>query len=159
MEAARPRYPGGGRTGTGTVSRSRLDPELIRAYRETDYFIEGDSPLLLRVDVRSPELAEWLLRLQADSCSFLTACNPESRLLEPAENEVRQQDLARRIGQFGLPFLCGSGRHPDGEWPAEPGYAVLGMTLHAAMKLGRFYRQNAILRTDSSATPRLILLR
>ena len=46
--------------------------------------------------------------------------------------------------QRSLTFFEGLGQTPSLQWPGEPSYLVLGMSLQAAMALGRKYEQHAI---------------
>lgn len=61
------------------VGDTVLDPGLIRAYLDTEYRVESYPPIVLKVGVRSPALAGLMASHAADSCVFLTACNPYSQ--------------------------------------------------------------------------------
>ncbi|MBM3338247.1 MAG: DUF3293 domain-containing protein [Betaproteobacteria bacterium] len=45
----------------------------------------------------------------------MTACNPFSQDLDPAENHRRQVERAKEIGRRGLEYLDGVGQHPCGD--------------------------------------------
>lgn len=138
---------------------STLDPDLIRAYRETEYRVHGTPGFVLRVDAASAELLALHRRHRVASSAFLTACNPYSRMVDAAENEKRQRALAGALGARGFACLPGIGQHPTGGWPGEDSLLVLGPTLDEAQALGNEFEQNAIVWAGADAVPRLILLR
>ena len=138
---------------------STLEPSLIRAYRETEYRVDGTPPLVLRIGESNPKLARLMLTHALECCAFITACNPHSQLMDPATNERLQQSLAVTLQERAIPFLEGYGIHPDNDWPGEPSFLILGLSREAASKLGIRYRQNAIVWADLTAIPELILLR
>lgn len=139
--------------------QSELDASLITAYRETEYRVTQDHPLVLRVDVPSPELASLCKTRGASCAAFITACNPFSRELSAANNAMRQAELAAELKRRSLSFFEGVGQHPSGNWPGEPSFLVLGLALEAAKSLGKTYEQNAVIWCGPDAVPSLVLLR
>ncbi|MFM7759355.1 MAG: DUF3293 domain-containing protein [Burkholderiaceae bacterium] len=89
----------------------------------------------------------------------MTACNPFSQDLGPAENHRRQVELAKEIGRRGFEYLDGVGQHPSGDWPGEPSFLILGLELEAAKSLGQSLEQNAIVWCGANGVPELVLLR
>lgn len=138
---------------------TEIDPSTVRAYRETDYFVDAPEPFVLQVGVASAPLAQLYLRHDTDCCAWITACNPYSRIVGDDANAARQLELARELHALGLTFFDSVGRYPAGSWPAESGYLVLRLPLAIARTLGERFEQNAILWCDSKATPELVLLR
>lgn len=138
---------------------SLLDPDLIRAYRETEYRVHGTPGFVLRVDAASADLLALHARHRVTSSAFLTACNPYGRKLDSAENERRQRALAGALGARGFVCLPGIGQHPTGDWPGEDSILALGLRLDEAQALGDEFEQNAIVWAGADAVPRLILLR
>ena len=138
---------------------SAIEPATLRAYQQTEYRVQGSTAAILRVGVKSAQLAALHQTHQTDCSVFITACNPRGELLEAAVNVQRQEALAAEISQRGYVALAGIGQHPTGRWPAEPSYLVLGVTRAAARHLGLQFEQNAILWAGSDAIPELILLR
>jgi hypothetical protein len=63
------------------------------------------------------------------------------------------------LAAAGYRVVEGAGEDPEGRWPAEPSYLVLGMALDAAQEVGRRYGQNAIVWAGADAVPELVLLR
>lgn len=94
-----------------------------------------------------------------DSSAFVTACNPYGQLSGSRENDLRQLSLTQELSSGGFPYLEGIGVHPDGGWPGEASYLILGPGLQSARSFGVRYRQNAILWTGCDGIPGLILLR
>lgn len=140
-------------------SESAIPEATIKAYLATDYKVMAAEPFVLNIGRASPELA---LRFKLDrtgSAAFITAWNPSGELTSDSENHAAQQRLLAEIKALGLPYLDGEGRDPSGLWPGEPSFLVFGISLEAAKKLARQFRQNGFVYAGSDATPRLLLLR
>jgi hypothetical protein len=139
-----------------------IDARLWRAYRETGYRVLPGGPagagFTLRIDAPSPELAALHVRLGVQGSAFLTAWNPGSRVLSPAENAARQADLLAAVQRLGCLALPGVGEHPEGRW-REESVLVPGLSRDDAESLGRRFGQNAIVWADRDAVPRLVSLR
>jgi len=138
---------------------SLIDPQLVRAYRETDYRVLSDTPFIMHID----EVCHPLATLHAQhgvSCSaFITACNPFSHALDTQHNLRRQSELGLVLEEMGILCLHGLGIHPDGIWPGEESFLAPGLELAPARALGRRFAQNAIVWAGADTVPRLILLR
>ena len=57
-----------------------------------------------------------------------------------------------------MKYLPGVAVDPFGEWPDEPSFLVMGLSLESAKALAARYQQNAILWCGSTGIPELILL-
>lgn len=136
-----------------------IDPQTLRAYRETEYRVLGDRPFAMRIDETCPALAALHARHGVSCSAFVTACNPHSLALSAQENLARQAELAHALAVQGGVCLPGLGILPDGTWPGEDSFLVLGLARDAAGTLGRRFGQNAIVWASTDAIPRLILLR
>lgn len=136
-----------------------IDPVILRAYRETEYRVYGDTPFSLRIGQPSAPLAALHRAHGVDCSAFVTACNPFSEQLPPATNAERQSTLAQILVARGLRYRDGIGQHPSGGWPGEPSFLVLGLSLDAARELGAQFGQNAIVWSGPDAVPQLVLLR
>lgn len=136
-----------------------IPPELLAAYRETDYRVGGDAPFVLRIGIASTALKALHERHGATCSAFLTAVNPRSQLLDARANAARQRTLARQLRHLGLHAIPGFSRHPDNDWPAEAGFLILGLDETTARRIGRLREQNAIVHCGADAVPRLVLLR
>ncbi len=123
------------------------DPALDAAYRSTDYRA-GD------VVIRVGEIAP----IDADSWAFITACNPGSARLTPAENAERMARLEAEVRAAGFEFLHGKGVGRNGSWPPEPSMLILDIDEAAARELGRRFSQAAIIVGECNSPARLIWL-
>lgn len=144
---------------TYLFSDSVIPAATINAYLATDYKVNAAEPFVLNVGRASPELARWFKLNRTDSAAFITAWNPMGEPASDAVNHAAEQKLLARIKALGLPCLDGEGRDPSGLWPGESSLLVGGISLEAAKKLARQFRQNGFVYADGDATPRLILLR
>ena len=140
-------------------SDSVIDRVLIQAFLETDYRVDAPAAMTLRVGVANPLLADLHKARRVESSAFITACNPFSQAFDAASNVERQEALARELRQQGLAFIGGIGQHPSNNWPGEPSFLVLGLSLEAAKALGTRHEQNAIIWCGADAVPTLVLLR
>ena len=140
-------------------SDSVIDRVLIQAFLETDYRVDAPTAMTLRVGVANPLLADLYKAWSIESSAFITACNPFSQAFDAAANVERQEALARELRQQGLAFIGGIGQHPSNNWPGEPSFLVLGLSLQAAKALGTRHEQNAIIWCGADAVPTLVLLR
>lgn len=138
---------------------SQIDSDTLKAYRETEFRVAGDTPMTLRVGQTCGSLARLQLAHRVDCSAFITACNPFSIELSHAENAARQAALAEDLRKRSRTFIDGVGQHPSNKWPGELSYLVLGLSLEAAKTLGRQLEQNAIVWSGADASPRLVLLR
>jgi hypothetical protein len=138
---------------------SEISPLTIKAYLETDYCVFGKSPFVLRAGIANESLAKLYKRRKTNCGVFVTAFNPFSNAVGEAANAVRQVELTKELNRHNLTYFEGIGKHPSGEWAAEPSYFVLGLSLEAAKALGKRYDQNAVVWCGSDAIPELVLLR
>lgn len=138
---------------------SEISPLIIKAYLETDYCVFGEPPFVLRTGIANESLVKLYKRLKTNCGVFVTAFNPFSNNVGEAANTVRQIELAKELNRCSLTFFDGIGKHPSGEWVAEPSYFVLGLSLEAAKALGKKYDQNAVVWCGSDAIPELVFLR
>jgi hypothetical protein len=131
--------------------------QLDAAYRATAYTAETPAGrIVLRVD----EVNGALDRLLADSgvvCwAYLSAHNPGSTPLSPAENDARHRELLAAAETAGHPFHEGAG---VGEgWPAETSLLILGISEPEAVLLARRFEQLAILVGRHGDPVRLVWL-
>ncbi|MHB2165645.1 DUF3293 domain-containing protein [Alsobacter sp. R-9] len=131
---------------------------LTAAYRATSYVAgAGDQRIVLRVGERSEALLRAMAGRGVASAAFVTAWNPFSVSLPPAENEAAQRALAADVAAGGWYAIEGHGSGDDGAWPPEPSLLVLGLHEGAARALMVRYRQNAIVWCGEDGVPQLLL--
>ncbi|TNE57658.1 MAG: DUF3293 domain-containing protein [Bacteroidetes bacterium] len=121
-----------------------LDRRLVIAYLRTIYRVV-EPAFDITIGPLQNEVKNWLQHRSLDTFCFITAANPGSQLLSEAENEVRNKAL-RRL----LTTLVGEGLFPafhlsaSGDWPAEAGWWVPGLSAADGIRLGKMFDQNAI---------------
>lgn len=140
-------------------AQSAIEPDLIAAYKATEYLVNGAPPFGLQVGSQCQELLALYKKSRVDCCAFISACNPFSEQLDPAVNIDRQAGVVHEVQGRGLSFIAGIGQHPSNNWPGEPSFLVLGLSMEAAKPMGRKHGQNAIVWCGPDALPRLVLLR
>lgn len=142
--------------GFGAAANMRPDSLLRQAYRETHYIIRSHPPVVLYIDQPSVQLLRLHEVWQVGCSTFITACNPRSELLDPAENQQRQARLAVTLTELGFPYVAGQGCHPSNQWPAEDSFWVPGMTAATGLTLAVRFSQNAIEYAGNNAIPTLL---
>lgn len=140
-------------------NNSSISPETIKAYRETEFRVFVEDVVVLKISEKNQELVDLFRTYRSEACAFVTAFNPLGELLSHEQNAALQKQLEEAIQFRGLTHIAGEGKHPTGEWPAEPSFLVFGLSLEAAKTLGRRFHQNAVVWCGLDAVPQLILLR
>lgn len=142
------------------MSQSSVPSVLVEAYRATNYhvFLDG-KPFVLRVGQHSEALDSLYHDTQTRTAVFITAENPFSLTMSPAENGASQKRLAQKLSSLTEHIFEGTGQGDDETWPPEASFLALGVNREQACTLGRQFGQNAIVWVDADAEPELILLR
>ncbi len=140
-------------------SKTDIDAATIKAYQETQYRVQSDTPFTLQIGVVNDALLDTHKLHRVDCSAFLTACNPYSQIASACDNYVRQHQLANELARRCLRYFPGMGQHPSNEWPGEESFLVLGLNLEAAKKLGEQFGQNAIVWCGATGLAELVLLR
>ncbi len=140
-------------------SKTDIDAATIKAYQETQYRVQSDSPFTLQIGVVNDALLNAHKLYRVECSAFLTACNPYSQIASASDNHVRQHQLANELARRGLRYFPGMVQHPSNQWPGEESFLVLGLNLESAKKLGEQFGQNAIVWCGASGLAELILLR
>jgi hypothetical protein len=139
---------------------SLIPKTLIQAYRGTDFVANlPDGECVLRVGIRNTAMVQYLKDHESSNASYITACNPFSRIFDQADNQRATIQLESVISAMGLTSYPCDGRDPTGQWPDEPGFLVLGVKRSKLRSIGRRFRQNAIIIVGRSGIPKLELLR
>jgi len=128
-------------------------PELLEAYRRTDYIVYARPSFVLKIGRKSPGIEYLLAAKGATSAAFVTACNPGSVKASALQNNKAMRALKAALR--GKDYLDGKGR---GQRWSEPSYLVLGIDRDDAEALGRAFRQNAIVFCEKGRAPELLLL-
>lgn len=139
---------------------THIPQDKLRAYLATNYRIgRGSECVVLRVGVRSDELRALFAAHGVDSGAFLTACNPQGRLLAADANARAHAALHRLLLDRGLHAIEGEGSAEGADWPAEASWFALGLSLTEATEIGVHFNQDAIVWVAADAVPELIRLR
>lgn len=133
------------------------DPELIKAYEQTDYVVEDDPPLVMHIGEQNDGLRILFASFNVESAAFITAWNPRSQKLSLDENYDRQAKLLDEIEKLRLNYFVGRGEHPSEGW-VEDSYLVLGINQDQAEALAREFEQHAYVWLPVSGVPELRLL-
>lgn len=132
--------------------------ELLQAYTETHYIVQGELSFVLRIGEASDLLRTCHSNSGVDCSAFVTACNPLGKKLPAQENALRHIALLAEIKKRSLFFLPGKSKHPTSKRAVEKSVLVLGLSLEATKVLGRRFEQNAVVWTGSDGVPVLVPL-
>ena len=134
-----------------------VTPELLDTYRNAEYVVFADPPVVMRVGEPNPHLDELIRAEGARTAAFVTAANPRGEHRSDMENGVANAALQNFVAAAGYPHFWGEGRDPRGSW-AEPSFLVIGMYRANAEALGQLFEQNAIVFCELGQSPELIVL-
>jgi hypothetical protein len=138
---------------------TEITPELIAAYRATEYRVGSDADgFVLRVDVRSEPLARLYDACGVRCAAFVTACNPHSQRQSATANRAALARMREALAASACRLIDGAGVDPSGAWPAEESMLALGLGLEDAKAIARRFEQNAIVWAAADAIPRLVLI-
>ena len=137
--------------------RSRLLPSLRRAYRRTAYVMAAaEAPVPVRIGEPCPALDRAMAARGVAACAFITAWNPQSRMMPDFRNRATGHRLAQDLAERGIATLPYVAEADGGDWPAEEGLVAFGIGRRVALALGRAFRQNAILWCPAGGRPQLL---
>jgi hypothetical protein len=143
-----------GSAGVGDPQRTPVD--LVQAYRATDYRIDGDDGgRTLRLGEPAAVPAPAPGRVHA----VLSAGNPRSRKLTPAQNALADAALRTRLDALGLAWRPALGVGRDGDWPPETSLWILDIAPAQLDALALAFEQNACVVVAADDRPRLRLYR
>ena len=120
-----------------------VSPRLLRLYRRTDYVVDGH---------RSMASDALLLRLNHRRAALITAANPRSRSMAEAWNRRMTRNLSGAVRRA----ISRPAEGRLGVW-REAGLLVCG-DLRPLARLGRRFRQNAIVLVETGRPARLLTL-
>lgn len=122
---------------------------LRKAFTATAYVVRGhplvgNTKHVLRVDAAHPVLDAALTAHGHTTWAFLTAWNPRARTRSPRTNAGLQRTLRGLLEARGQPFVPAVGVAEDRSW-FEESLFVPGLSRDEAWRLGRLFRQEAVL--------------
>ena len=101
-------------------------------------------------------LHELLLSNNSESWAFVTACNPYSVMQDAGVNTLLNTQLEDYLSGKQYLFFKGMGVGDDDSWEAEASFMVLDIRKEDAIKLGKQFKQNAIVVGVIGNSPELI---
>lgn len=120
-----------------------IDQRLLQAYVRTIYRVENP-PIDIKIGMPHQELDILLQKYQSKNWAFISAWNPGSLPLSKEENELRHQALLNKIQTANYPYFEGEGIGEDEYWAPEKSLLILGISKVEALKIGKYFDQNAI---------------
>lgn len=152
-----PAWPPGVALAAG-LQNTCIAPALVAAYCATEYRVLGNPGFILRIGQASPALQALLREGHCHGAAFITAFNPGSEPADAVANARAHALLLAELQGGRWTVLPACGASPAGGW-VEPGVLVPGLSRDDAIRLGRQFRQNAIVWCSEAAIPELVLLR
>lgn len=119
--------------------------ELNELYMTTSFRIASPAGHVdIRIGNRHPAVDQLLEKFDAADRAYITAWNPRSKLVSPAQNEDGQEQLKRLLRDRGLHFYEGAGIPDTGAWTPETSVCVAGVGRQEAIEIGARFGQPAI---------------
>ena len=117
-----------------------MSNDLKESYLNTHYKVDAFVQPI-HIGRVSAEADALLAANRLEEWAYITAYNPLSVALPPAENEKRNLELLNDVKRYIV--IPGEGQGKDGAWPAEKSFFVAGITLDDAQQLAARYGQHA----------------
>jgi hypothetical protein len=127
-----------------------ITAKLLDLYRRTDYVVDGR--IKVSIGHRSSDTDAMLTRLGVRSGALITAANPRSRTMPDGWNGRMTRRLALETDD--VPLLPAEGRYRG--W-REEGLFIAGDP-RRLVRLGRKFRQNALVLIEYGRAARLVFL-
>ena len=110
--------------------------ELWNAYLTTQYCASTpQGEITIQINKPHPELDLLLEAHEVEEWAFITASNPFSEELSPAENTDRHEQLVQKVKELGYVAFEGAGVSESPEWNAEVSLLILGIARTRPLKL------------------------
>ncbi|RLS85766.1 MAG: DUF3293 domain-containing protein [Planctomycetota bacterium] len=134
-----------------------MNPELFEAYKNTTYRVYLPlGEIDIRIGVMNPLLQQLLLSNHVESWAFITAYNPYSVMQNVDVNTFLNTQLESYLSEKQYVFFKGMGVGDDDLWEPEASFMVLNIRKEDAIKLGKQFKQNAIVAGVIGNLPELI---
>lgn len=143
-------------TGNSNPSPAFSSASLDAAYRATSYVAHlPEVDEALRVDGCSAPLDAYLGKIGVREWSFISACNPGSRVLSDSRNRQRHQALIKAVNELRYLWLPAEGIPDEAGWKPEPSLIIFGIDLQNACALAAKFEQIALLAGAQGQPARL----
>ena len=134
-----------------------MHSELFEAYKNTTYRVYSPiGKIDIRIGVINPLLQQLLLNNSSESWVFITAYNPYSVMQDAGVNTILNTQLEDYLSGKRYLFFKGMGVGDDDSWEPEASFMVLNIRKEDAIKLGKQFKQNAIVTGVIGNLPELI---
>ena len=132
---------------------------LDRAYRSAVYEVYTDNKTIqLFIAENNPQI-DLLSRHNYFSWALVTAYNPHSQCLSPAENHQRHQSMLELLQVRDYVLFDGVGKDSNGLWTPEVSVLILGIQRQDALALGKMFCQNAIVYGELNKISQLLWIK
>ncbi|WP_341667613.1 DUF3293 domain-containing protein [Alcaligenes sp. SDU_A2] len=133
-----------------------LPASLSKAFEQAIYQVHSPAgDLTLRIGTRHARLAQLLRQENCRGAAILTAHNPQAQRCGDHFNLAAQETLLRALQQQGMRWWPAVNQDPEGQWPNEPGFLILDISLHQARLLARLAKQLAFVYIEPDGVARL----
>lgn len=113
----------------------------------------------LKIQQFSPALQQLYQATSQASMALITAYNPYSQLTNDKVNQQAQQQLSNVLQTYTKCYIYpAQHQDPKQQWPPEPSYCILGLSLPQAKALAKQFRQTALVWAEKEAIPQLIVV-
>lgn len=119
-----------------------ISKHLIDAYHLATY-LSSCLSTPIRIGECHTELDTILEKYRKNTWAYITAYNPYSRILTAPQNRERNENLRRVISSFT--YFDGESIDPNGVWPSESSYLIIGVNIEKAKRISAKFQQNAFL--------------
>jgi hypothetical protein len=132
-----------------------INGELIQAYNKTTYKV-FNTEISIKVGECTPELDSLCKKHNQISWAFITAYNPYSKKFSEEENIQSHWKLCQATKNY----LCfeGEGVGEDSSWTPELSLLIIGISKENAIRIGKDFKQNAIIFGVIGLPAELIIL-
>ena len=118
---------------------------LIAAYIDTTYWVVAQpEPIAVRIGFPNRSLDRALAVHGVSRWAFITAWNPHSKRRAHWFNAARHLALLRTLRRASFVWVPAVAQGDAHDWPPEIGVLVLGIKRAQVRRLGRRFRQNAV---------------
>lgn len=136
---------------------SEATQELIDLYIQGWYRVDTHSgSFVMRVGNTSADAALLLVEHGACFAAFITAWNPKSRVTKDADNRKANKMLLKRLREFSIAVIEGSGGDDAGQWQPEDSFLAIGISRQHAENLAKRFGQNAFIWVYSDGYVELV---
>ena len=122
----------------------KIPAALIKEYKASDFIFYPENGIdIIKVGKKNKYLDKILKKQKIKSAVFITAWNPFSKNLTPKQNKKNQDSLLRFLSNKKIQIIYGQGRSPDLKC-FEDSILALGVSKEHAIKIGKKFKQNAV---------------